>query len=561
MKFSNLYFTILIIGLVFQVVKAGESMEFVITKNYLNLPVSNEAPSVRFQIKNDDRLFRIFDIRLAESEPQYWVFVDMRVLKGEPVHLSLKDYDGVHKGIEAIYQDDRIAGEDSLYQEKLRPQFHFTSCRGWNNDPNGLVYYENEYHLFYQHNPYSTRWGNMHWGHAVSKDLIHWEELGEALFSQEKYTIFSGSAVIDHNNSSGFQTGNEKVMLAAYTANWDDRKSKSFQEQHIAYSNDRGRTWTMYEKNPVIGVQEEKWNTRYNRDPKIFWYEPGGHWVMALYEQIGISIYTSDDLKGWTYQNHTEGFYECPELFELAVDGDPDNTKWVMYGASGSYVIGDFDGKNFNWISGKHWYTDGALYAAQTFNNIPKSDGRRIQIGWGRIESPGMPFNQMMLFPTEFSLRTTTNGIRLFCEPIKEIEKLHIKKHQWQNLSLHDLNEELKDFKGELLHIKCDLETVDSQKFGLIIDGNRLIYDIGKGNLFNGFPYSLAPNSKSLYLEVLVDKTSIETFLDHGAFCSVLAKNLESEEKGIQFWSVGRTPTIFIRNLEIYQLKSIWQQK
>ena len=548
----------LIIGLYFGFVKADNCRKLSINKNYLNLPVSNQSPMVRMQIKNDDQLFRVFDIRLAEKEPQYWVFVDVRDLRGESVYLSLVDYDEDHKGLDAVNQDDRIAGQDSLYKERLRPQFHFTTRRGWNNDPNGMVYYDGEYHLYYQHNPYSTRWGNMHWGHAVSQDLIHWKELDDALYSQEKYTIFSGSAVVDPNNSSGFQTGEEKVLIAAYTANWDDKKNKSYQEQHIAYSNDRGRTWTMYDKNPVIGVQEEKWNTRYNRDPKIFWYQPGRHWVMALYEQIGISIYTSDDLKEWTYQSHTEGFYECPELFELAVDDDPDNTQWVMYGGSGSYVIGDFDGKIFTWESGKHWYTDGALYAAQTFNNIPKSDGRRIQIGWGRIESPGMPFNQLMLFPTKFSLRTTAKGIRLFCDPIKEIERLHIKKYQWQNLSLHEMNEKLKDFKGELLHIKCELETVDSQKFGMVVHGNRLIYDIGKGNLFNGFPYSLAPNGKSLYLEVLVDKTSIETFLDHGAFCSVMVKDLEADEKGIQFWSVGRTPTIFIRNLEIFELKSIW---
>ncbi len=559
MSSNKLFLIFLIIGLNAGSIKADDNREINITKNYLNLPVSNDAPMVRMQIKTADQLFRVFDIQLAETDPQYWVFVDVRALKGQTIHLSLKDYNAVHMGIEAIYQDDRIAGEDSLYKEKLRPQFHFTTRRGWNNDPNGLVYYKNEYHLFYQHNPYSTKWGNMHWGQAISTDLIHWEELGEALYSQEKYMIFSGSAVVDHNNSSGFQSGNEKVLVAAYTAHWDDGKSKSFQEQHIAYSNDRGRTWKIYEKNPVIGAQEEKWNTRYNRDPKIFWYQPGGHWVMALYEQIGISIYTSDNLKDWVYQSRSEGFYECPELFELAVEGDPDNTKWVMYGGSGSYVIGDFDGKKFIWESGKYWYTEGSLYAAQTYNNIPDSDGRRIQMGWGRIEFPGMPFNQMMLFPTEFSLRTTANGLRLFCEPVKEIEKLHVKRHYWQNLPLDDMNEKLKSFEGELLHIKCELKTVDSQKFGMIVHGNRLIYDIGNGNLFNGFPYSGVPNSKSLYLEVLVDRTSIETFLDYGAFCSVMAKDLESEDKGIQFWSVGRTPTIFIRNLEVFELKSIWE--
>jgi sucrose-6-phosphate hydrolase SacC (GH32 family) len=558
-KHSIISITVIMMGLISQLVFPAETRVLLITQQFLNLPVSNEVPKVRLQIKNNGELFRVFDIQLAERDPQYWVFVDVSGLKGESISVSLKNYEQKHKGMAEIYQADHIAGEDSLYHEKLRPQFHFTSKRGWNNDPNGLVYHEGEYHLFYQHNPYGTKWGNMHWGHAVSPDLIHWVELGDALFAQEKYTIFSGSAVIDHHNSSGFQRGKEKVMVAAYTAHWDDRKSNSFQDQHIAYSTDRGRTWKMYENNPVIGIQEEKWNTRYNRDPKIFWYKPDAHWVMALYEQIGISIYSSDNLKDWVYQSHVEGFYECPELFELPVDGDPTNTKWIMYSGAGSYAIGEFDGKNFNWESGKHWYTDGALYAAQTFNNIPASNGRRIQIGWGRIESPGMPFNQLMLFPTEFTLRTTSRGLRLYCEPVEEIEQLHTKKYQWQNLFLDELNDKLKDFNGELLHIKCELETVDSQKFGMIVHGNKLVYDIGGGNLFNGFPYSLAANSKSLYMEVLVDRTSIETFLDHGAFCSVMAKDLKSDNKGIQFWSVGRTPTIFIKNLEVYELKSIWE--
>jgi len=538
--------------------QAGQTVEIVVNKSYLNLPVSNEAPSVRLAIFKEDQLYRVFDIHLAVKNPEYWVFLDVSNLKGEKIFLAIEDHPQKHFGLDLIFQDDKIVDQENLYKEKWRPQFHFTSRRGWNNDPNGLVYYDKEYHLFYQHNPYGTMWGNMHWGHAVSNDLIHWREIGEALIAQENYTIFSGSAVIDQNNTSGFQKGNEKVIVAAFTANWNKDDGKSFQQQHLAYSNDRGRTWEMYDQNPVIGIQEEKWHTRYNRDPKVFWYQSGGFWVMALYEQLGISVYTSNNLKDWTYQSHTEGFYECPELFALAVDGDPTQKKWVMLGASGSYVIGGFDGRQFTWESGKHWYIDGALYAAQTFNNIPAADGRRIQIGWGRIASPDMPFNQMILFPTELTLRRTPGGIRLFCEPVREIERLHEKKYHWQNLTHPEINEQLKNFKGELLHIKCDLETVDSQQFGLILHGNRLIYDIGNGDRFNGFPHALAANSKSLHMEILVDRTSIETFLDHGALYSSMAKDLTRNEKGLQFWSVGSTPTIFIKNLEIYPLKSIW---
>lgn len=534
----------------------GRTREIKITKKYLNFPVNNSDKHVRMKIIADDKNWRLFDIQLAESDPQYWVFADVSELAGKSVLLKMDGDAVASKGFQQIYQDDRIAGEDSLYREQLRPQFHFSTRRGWTNDPNGLVYYDGEYHLFYQHNPYSTKWGNMHWGHAVSTDLIHWQELADALVMDEQYSIWSGSAVIDSNNTAGFQTGNEKPLVAAFSGDVEDKHQ--LQVQCIAYSNDRGRTWTKYNRNPVIGDRRKIWGTRNIRDPKVFWYKAGGYWVMALYEQLGNSIFTSDNLKDWTFRSHTEGFYECPEMFELPVDGDPNNTKWIMYSASGSYVIGEFDGEKFSWESGKHWYKDGPLYAAQTFNNIPESDGRRIQMAWGRIASPGMPFNQMMLFPTELTLRTTTRGVRLFCEPIKEIEQLHTKEYQWQNMSLNDINEKLEAVQGKLLHIKCEIENIDAQKFGLIIDGNRLIYDVGNGDRFNGFPYSLQPDSNSLTMEILVDKTSIETFLDHGALYSIMAKDLKAKKKGVRIWTNGSNKRLLVRNMQVFELKSIW---
>jgi len=528
-----------------------------VSKTYLNFPVNQNDDEVSVEILLPGDVSRVFDINLALSDPQYWVFMDVGQWTGKEIKMTVKNYDGTHAGLEKIVQADRIAGQNSLYREKLRPQFHFSSKRGWNNDPNGLVYYDGEYHLYYQHNPYSIYWGNMHWGHAVSTDLVHWTEIQNALYPDELGTMFSGSAVVDWNNTAGFQTGNDKVIVAAYTAHKHIEEEGALQVQCIAFSNDRGRTFTKYEKNPVIGDRRDVWNSSDIRDPKVFWYEPGKHWVLVLFEQVGNSIYTSENLKDWTYQSHIEGFWECPELFECRVDDDPDVTKWVMYGASGSYLIGDFDGKIFTPESGKHWYKDGPLYAAQTYNDIPASDGRRIQIAWGTIQSPGMPFNQMMLFPTVFSLRTTVKGIRLFCEPVKEIEKLHVKKYQWQNLSPKQINKELEKVNGDLLHIKCELESKTAPDFGIEIFGNRLEYDLN-GNRFNDFPYSLAPGSKSLYMEILVDRTSIETFLDHGAFCSVRARNIESKEKGIHVYPEEERE-IIVRHMKVYELKSIWE--
>jgi fructan beta-fructosidase len=546
---------LLSIGLFSHVFAADQnSREMKIAKKYLNLPVNNSDAKVWCEIVVDGKVVRGFDVQLAAENPDYWVFADVSEFVGKSIVLSVKDG---HPALENVYQDDRFWGQDSLYSEKYRPQFHFSSRRGWNNDPNGLVFYDGEYHLFYQHNPYSTGWGNMHWAHAVSNDLVHWKELPLALFPDEFGTMFSGSAVVDWNNTSGFQTGKEKVLVAAYTAHKNVPNS-AVETQCIAYSNDRGRTWMKYENNPVIGDQRPIWNSANIRDPKVFWYEPGKHWVMALFESIGISVYTSDNLKEWTFQSHTEGFWECPELFELPVDGDPKNKKWVMYGASGSYAIGDFDGNKFTWESGKHWYNHGAMYAAQSYNDIPTSDGRRIQIGWGRIQSPGMPFNQMMLFPTELSLRTTSNGVRLFCEPAREIELLHGKKYEWKNISRQEINKELEKVTGDLLHIRCEIESKTAHSFGLEIHGNQLMYELNR-NTFNGFPFALQPNKNTLYFDVLVDKTSIETFLDHGALYSATARNLKNETKGIQFFRKGSWDEILIKSCEIFELKSIWK--
>ena len=181
--------------------------------------------------------------------------------------------------------------------------------------------------------------------------------------------------MIDYDNTAGFNKKNEPALVAAYTV---DNPEK--QRQCIAYSLDKGRTFTKYEGNPVID-SKAKWNSKDTRDPKVFWYAPGKHWVMVLNERDGHSIYNSADLKNWEYKSHVTGFWECPELFELPVDGDKNHTKWVMYGASGTYMLGSFDGQTFTPEAGKYYYYTGSMYAAQTYSNIPASDGRRIQIG------------------------------------------------------------------------------------------------------------------------------------------------------------------------------------
>jgi len=391
----------------------------------------------------------------------------------------------------------------------------------------------------------------MSWGHAVSKDLIHWEELSVVLFPDKLGAIFSGTAIIDYNNTAGFGKNGIPPMIAFYTAHSSDNE-----RQCIAYSLDKGRTFTKYDGNPVIN-SKEKWNSEDLRDPKVFWYQPTKRWVMVLFERDGNSIYTSGNLKEWNYESHTPGFWECPQLFELMVDVNVNNKKWVMYGGSGTYMIGKFDGKIFTPEAGKYYYGNGAIYAAQTFDNIPSSDGRRIQIGWGRIQQPGMPFNQMMLLPTELTLRTTKEGIRLFNVPVKEVDMLQEKEYTWEGIDANNASEVLQQFNDAIsIRIKTSIKLSLSTDAGLNLFGQTLFrYDMSF-NQINGFFYS--PNDRTsmeISADIIIDKTSIEVFVDGGAFSYAIERKAVPENKdGFKFFGKN----IEVKNLKVYPMKSIW---
>ncbi|MFI6440288.1 GH32 C-terminal domain-containing protein [Streptomyces sp. NPDC050759] len=262
------------------------------------------------------------------------------------------------------------------YTETYRPQFHYTPQQNWMNDPNGLVYYQGEYHLFYQYNPSGSSWGDMSWGHAVSKDLVHWKELPLALSHDDKEMVFSGSAVVDRNNTTGFGTRKNPPMVAIYTSH---DKSTGTQAQSLAYSTDRGRTWTKYRGNPVIDIGSKDF-----RDPKVQWYAPTRSWLMtvSLSAEHKVRFYSSRNLKDWDQLSEfgpagaTGGVWECPDLFPLAADGDPKKIKWVLVvninpggvtgGSGAQYFVGDFDGKKFT-ADDKGGYTPPAGTVVQDF--------------------------------------------------------------------------------------------------------------------------------------------------------------------------------------------------
>lgn len=443
--------------------------------------------------------------------------------------------------------------------EKYRPQFHFTPKRNWMNDPNGLVYYKGEYHLFFQHNPKGKNWGNMTWGHAVSEDLVHWLQLPDAIEPDELGTIFSGSAVVDWNNTAGLQTGKGKVIVAIYTSAGDFAPDKKPFTQSIAYSNDCGRTWKKYEKNPVLGHIAGQ-----NRDPKVIWHKSSRRWVMALYlNDNDYTLFSSKNLKDWSRlcDINLAGASECPDIFELAVDGNAKNRRWVFWAANGSYVLGTFDGEKFNKESDILLAETGAnFYAAQTFSNIPETDGRRIQIAWMRGgRYPDMPFNQQMSFPCELTLRTFPEGIRLCRQPVREIEKIQSKEYRWKNKTLKTGDNLLCDISGELFHVCAEIEPVNAAEFGIKVHGEAVNYNVSKNELSClGRKASLKPLSGKIRLEILIDRTSIEVFCDDGRVSMSSCFLPKPEEKTLEIYT--KDGEVKITSLRVYKLRSIWQK-
>ena len=403
-------------------VMAPAKREFKINQRYLNLPIKNGGAMRKVTSLVDGQVAVKNDIELADETPDWWAPMDASAWRGRTVTLQVDRLPEDSKALSSIGQSDSILGAEPLYHEALRAQFHFSPKRGWNNDPNGLVFYRGEYHLFFQHNPYGWGWGNMHWGHAASPDLLHWRELGDVLAPDDFGPMFSGSAVVDWNNTSGLGSRGRPAQVLIYTAAGNPAV------QCVASSTD-GRTYAKFGGNPVV-----RQISGGNRDPKVMWHKPSQQWIMVLYVELNqvhtIHFLGSPNLKDWHVLSYTDGFFECPDFFELAVDGDAVKQKWVLTAASSEYRVGAFDGKTFTPETPKlKGHRGQGFYAAQTFSDIPVKDGRRIQIGWLQTETKGMPFNQGMSLPHELRLTQTPEGPRLTFTPVKELESLRKTTH------------------------------------------------------------------------------------------------------------------------------------
>jgi fructan beta-fructosidase len=464
------------------------------------------------------------------------------------------------------------SGNDKKYYDEIyRPQFHFTPEKNWMNDPNGLVYYDGEYHLFYQYNPNGNDWGYMHWGHAVSTDLLHWEHLPVAIYpdensgDKERCTAFSGSAIVDENNLLGKQIGNVKTLVIFYTS----QKCG----QRIAFSTDKGRSWEKFGDNPIIPFDE----TDDARDPKVFWHEASKKWVMVLYRKSnendnskGFSFYTSGNLVNWEWQSHIPGFYECPDLVELKVDNRPEESIWVLFDGDGTYLFGTFDGEKFTPSSGKlnsDWGKN--YYATQTWSNIPGNDGRTIQIAWMRGgKYPDMPFNGQMSFPCELSVIKASTGYRLIRKPVAEIEHIQKETFSVENKNvIPGINDnKLKKVSGDCLRLVGEFDLKTSDNFGIMIrnssknPGTEIMYNVKRGTLtMLGSTVPMQPVNNKIKFDILIDRSSIELFANDGQAVISACFNPDPKSNDMVLFTNGGE--LGIDKLVAYKIESVWKEK
>jgi len=526
--------------------------QFTATTRYLHLPIKNGAPRRVVTLLVDGQPAVRNDIELADGKPDWWAPMEVGFWRGKPLTLRVDKLHEDSAALTSIEQSDTLKDAADLYREPLRGQFHFSPRRGWNNDPNGCVFYNGEYHLFFQHNPYGWAWGNMHWGHAVSKDLVHWEELGDKLLPDDMGPMFSGGAVVDWKNTSGFGKDGKAPMVLFYTAAGNPTV------QGIAYSTD-GRTFTKYSGNPVL-----KQITGGNRDPKVIWHEPTQKWVMVLYVELGgvhtIHFFTSPNLKDWTFASKTDGFFECPDFFELPVDGDASRRKWVLLGASSEYRVGIFDGQKFISESPKvPGHRGKGFYAAQSFSDVP--EGRRLFIGWFQTETKGMPFNQSMTVPLELRLTQADDGPRLTFTPAKELEVLRAKSHRFDGTTLAPGNANpLSGVQGELLELRAEFAPGDASEVAFTVRGASIVYDAKKQELIVNKHKAPAPwHGGRQRLTIFCDRTGLEVFASDGL--TYLPMPFQPKPDDLALSVEVRGGSARFESLQVHELKTAWTSR
>lgn len=550
-----------------------------IEKKYILLPIEDKAREYQLTIEHDGKsILEPIMVRLAEKQIDYWVPVDVEKYIGK--ELSLKfDYNLIDAiGLKNIKQSDSFNFD---YNEPTRPDYHFSAPYGWINDPNGMFWKDGEYHLYYQYNPYGTRWGNMHWGHATSKDLIKWKYMPVALAPDPLGAIFSGSAVVDRQNTAGF---GKDAIIAVYTS------FKGYQVQSIAYSNDNGTTFTKYQGNPVL---KDDSATDF-RDPKVMWHKPTSQWIMSLSTGRSASFYASKDLKKWEMLSSfeggsQEGIWECTDLFPLDYNGIK---KWVLLTSitegqpnadcATQYFIGDFDGKTFKAdpLPYPLWVDYGCdNYAGVTWNDAP--DNRTIFIGWMAnhyyaYATPSHNFRNAMTIPRDLKLVHNGKHLVLAGYPVKELENARALSCKIDDMAISDLytvNKISKDNRGTY-DIEFTVTPSSDKPFSFTLSNNHdeklsfhfdrkaetITVDRSKSGKTDFHPkFNIKPivaplsNKKQYAIRLLIDKASSELFINEGETIQSNVIYPSSPYNTIEFDSGGGE--LKLTNMSVYDIK------
>ena len=574
---------------------------------YLILPIQESCNEGKVKLDTGSPADVAMDVRLAVDSVEYYVpFALPKGAKEATVSIGKVAANAI------CWENISLADTfDTANTDYYRPEYHHTPLYGWMNDANGLVYKDGEYHLYFQYNPYGSKWGNMHWGHSVSKDLVRWEHLDPAIARDTLGHIFSGSTVIDHNNSAGY---GKDAMIAFYTSASDEHG----QIQCMAYSNDNGRTYTKYENNPILTPFD---GLKDFRDPKVFWYEPSQKWYMIVSADKNMRFYSSADLKSWEYLSQFgEGYgvqpnqFECPDFIQLPVDGNKDNMKWVMIvninpgcpfgGSATEYFIGDFDGKEFKCDTDKSitkWLDFGKdHYATVCFSN---TGDRIIAVPWMSNwqyanVTPIRQYRGANALPRELSLYTKDGEVYMAANVVKETETLRKSTRSIENVTVESetvidsitdginsgvelemdivpgkaqtVGFDIMNAKGEKTKIYLDLKSgravMDRTESGLIAFGEKAEphfkenHDRRKTesvNYINDFalgtwaPLSLC-EGKSYHLNVFVDKCSVELFVDGGRIAMTNLVFPTEVYNSLRFYAEGSKAEI--KNLNIHKL-------
>ena len=530
---------------------------FPVKGSHLVVPVANYPRGtnvVLLGIYDGDKLIQNFNVTLPQGKDAFWLAaypIKHFGLEGKQIKIATADGKTVPEACRAAFDQIKIGpASDALlasdYSQPYRNQFHASTRRGWNNDPNGLVFHDGKYHLYYQYNPFGIFWGNMHWGHLESRDLILWEEKPIALYQKTvRDMAFSGAGFVDFNNSAGL---GKDTQFAAFT-------STGRGGECLIYSKDGGLSFTELPENPVVKHP--------GRDPKILWYQPEQKWVMVVYDETRcpevlatppanqkmptnrcLAFYESKNLRQWTrvgaFTDPDRGaVFECPDMFELPVVGKPGESRWIIQAAQNRYFIGQFDGKTFHKESGPHGTSHGAFYAAETISDAP--DGRRIQIGWVRTDVylkqfPDQMVNQAFTLPHELTLRETTDGLRIFFSPVKETEKLRGDLlAAGKDLTLAQANQLLQKCQGELSEVLIEFADAGLRQLAI-----------------NGMDTSFMGHDARIF----TDRTFNEIYADDGLSYEIrkrLPGKFDSTETRLT-----ANENLKIQSLKIIRLKSIW---